>query len=107
MLTPRLSSYWVHLMKPISSRVSGPLIEVLRNHVVVTGDSARELFSRIEPRDFKTVIAGRLPCNGGPLRASESAGSASPRLTKRHSPLFVIQYKRIVSGVQEAKCALK
>ena len=47
MLTPRLSSYWVHLMKPISSRVSGPLIEVLRNQLVVTGDTARELFSRI------------------------------------------------------------
>ena len=67
MLTPRLSSYWVHWMKTIRSRVSGPLIEVLRNQVVVTGDSAPELFSRIEPGDFETAIAGRLPCDGGPL----------------------------------------
>ena len=94
-------------MKPISSRVSGPLIEVLLNQVLVTGDSAREHFSRIEPRDFETFIAGRLPCNGDPLRASESAGSASPRLTEHHSPLFVIQHKRIVFGVRATTRALK
>ena len=94
-------------MKPISSRVSGPLIEVLLNQVLVTGDSAREHFPRIEPRDFETFIAGRLPCNGDPLRASESAGLASSRLTERHSPLFAPQYKRFVSRVQEAKYALK
>ena len=35
-LTPRLSSYWVHWITPIPSRVSGPLIEGLRNEVVVT-----------------------------------------------------------------------
>ncbi len=57
-LTPRLSSYWVHWITPIPSRVSGPLIEGLRNEVVVRDESARDLFPEIEPRDYATAIAG-------------------------------------------------
>ena len=56
-LTPRLSSYWVHWITPIPSRVSGPLIDGLRNEVVVTDNLARELFPRIEPQDYASAIA--------------------------------------------------
>ena len=56
-LTPRLSSYWVHWITPIPSRVSGPLIEGLRNEVMVTGRLARELFPQIQPRDYAAAIA--------------------------------------------------
>ena len=34
-LTPKLSSYWVHLVTPIPSQIARPLIEGLRNEVVV------------------------------------------------------------------------
>ena len=33
-LTPRLSSYWIHLVTPLSSRIARPLAEGLRNKVV-------------------------------------------------------------------------
>ena len=56
-LTPRLSSYWVHWITPIPSRVSGPLIEGLRNEVVVTDNLALELFPGIEPRAYTAAIA--------------------------------------------------
>ena len=56
-LTPRLSSYWVHWITPIPSGVSGPLIDGLRNEVVVTDHLARELFPAVSPRDYAGAIA--------------------------------------------------
>ena len=41
-LTPRLSSYWVGLMTDVDWRVARPLIDGLRNAVVVRDDSIRE-----------------------------------------------------------------
>jgi uncharacterized protein YbjT (DUF2867 family) len=42
-LTPRLSSYWVNLISPVPARIARPLIEGLRNEVVVRdpGPAAR------------------------------------------------------------------
>jgi len=48
-LTPRLSSYWVHLITPLQSAVAQPLIEGLRNEVVVRDGQARLLFPGIHP----------------------------------------------------------
>ena len=50
-LTPRLSSYWVHLVTPIPTAIARPLIEGLRNEVVVRDDKARRLFPEVRPFD--------------------------------------------------------
>jgi uncharacterized protein YndB with AHSA1/START domain len=42
-LTPRLSSLWIHLVTPISHRIARPLAEGLRNRVVCRSDEARRL----------------------------------------------------------------
>ena len=42
-LTPRLSSLWIHLVTPISSKIARPLAEGLRNEVVCRNDDAVEL----------------------------------------------------------------
>jgi uncharacterized protein YbjT (DUF2867 family) len=42
-LTPRLSSYWLHLVTPVGAKVARPLIEGLRNATVVRDDRIREL----------------------------------------------------------------
>ena len=42
-LTPRLSSLWIHLVTPISSRIARPLAEGLRNEVICRNDRARSL----------------------------------------------------------------
>lgn len=55
-LTPRLSSYWVHWVTPIPAGITAPLVEGLRNDVVVTNCLARTLFPHIEPQDYATAI---------------------------------------------------
>jgi uncharacterized protein YbjT (DUF2867 family)/uncharacterized protein YndB with AHSA1/START domain len=42
-LTPRLSSLWIHLVTPISHRIARPLAEGLRNRVVCRNDEAQRL----------------------------------------------------------------
>jgi len=55
-LTPRLSSYWVHWVTPISAAYARPLIEGLRNEVVVTDNKAFELFPAIKPTDYECAV---------------------------------------------------
>jgi uncharacterized protein YbjT (DUF2867 family) len=59
-LTPRLSSYWVHLVTPIPSAIAQPLIEGLGTEVVVTDDRARRLFPRIAPMGYEAAVARAL-----------------------------------------------
>jgi uncharacterized protein YbjT (DUF2867 family) len=42
-LTPRLSSLWIHLVTPVSARIARPLAEGLRNRVVCRDDRAARL----------------------------------------------------------------
>jgi len=55
-LTPRLSSYWVHLVTPIPAAIAQPLIKGLGNEVVVRYDTARRLFPSIELLDYETAV---------------------------------------------------
>ena len=55
-LTPVLSSYWVHLVTPIPSTIARPLIEGLSSEVVVRDDTARRLFPQIHPVDYMTAV---------------------------------------------------
>ena len=45
-LTPRLSSYWLHLVTPVKASVARPLIEGLRNETVAKDERIRELLPR-------------------------------------------------------------
>jgi uncharacterized protein YbjT (DUF2867 family) len=42
-LSPRLSSYWLHLVTPVNAQMARPLIEGLRNPTVPRDDRIREL----------------------------------------------------------------
>ena len=55
-LTPVLSSYWVHLVTPIPSTIARPLIEGLGSEVIVRDDTARRLFPQIHPVDYMTAV---------------------------------------------------
>ena len=50
-LTPKLSSLWIHLVTPLSARIARPLAEGLRNPVVCRDERAR----RLMPQDLLTV----------------------------------------------------
>ena len=105
-LTPRLSSYWVHWMTPIPAGITAPLVEGLRNDVIVTNPLARSLFPHIEPRDYahrhwqrdrRTLRRVEL------IRAwSDAAGTTSePESAARlesHQGMIVERRHRIVSA---------
>ena len=42
-LTPKLSSHWIHLVTPLAAALARPLTEGLRNEVIVKDDRARTL----------------------------------------------------------------
>jgi hypothetical protein len=50
-LTPRLSSYWIHLITPLSNKIARPLAEGLRNEVICREDR----ITRIVPQKLLDV----------------------------------------------------
>lgn len=80
-LTPRLSSYWVHWMTPISSQMARPLIDGLKSEAIVRDDRARELFPEIHPMPYEQAVERAL----GQLQADqiETAWSDSLASTAR------------------------
>lgn len=61
-LTPRLSSLWIHLVTPISHRIARPLAEGLRNRVVCRDDRAAQLMPQalLSVRDAVAAALGRI-----------------------------------------------
>lgn len=55
-LTPALSSYWVHWVTPISANIIRPLIAGLRNEVVVRDDLATKVFPEIKPISYQEAV---------------------------------------------------
>ena len=55
-LTPRLSSYWVHWVTPIPAKIARPLIEGLKNEVIVRSDIAALLFPNIKPIGYEAAV---------------------------------------------------
>ena len=72
-LTPRLSSYWVHLVTPIPANIAQPLIKGLGNEVVVRDPAALQLFPSIQPLDYETAV--RLALEKMDQRGVETAWS--------------------------------
>jgi len=54
--TPRLSSGWIHLVTPIPGSVARPLVDGLRNKVVVHDDRARRAFPQIVPVGYDLAV---------------------------------------------------
>jgi uncharacterized protein YbjT (DUF2867 family) len=54
-LTPRLSSYWVNLVSPVPAGIARPLIEGLRNEVVVTHPGPATAFG-LAPLPFAEAL---------------------------------------------------
>lgn len=59
-LTPWLSSYWVHWVTPIPAEIARPLIEGLRNEVVAHTSLATGLFPTIHPLDYRAAVEAAL-----------------------------------------------
>jgi uncharacterized protein YbjT (DUF2867 family) len=55
-LTPHLSAHWVHWMTPVHANIIYPLIEGLRNEVVVRDSEAEDIFPEIKPVDYASAV---------------------------------------------------
>jgi uncharacterized protein YbjT (DUF2867 family) len=70
MLSPRLSSYWVHLITPLPTSLARALIDGLSNEVIVTNNSAKQDFS-VEPVSYEEAV----------LRALDRRNTHGPETT--------------------------
>ena len=55
-LSPSLSSHWVHWMTPVPASITRPLVEGLRNEVIVRDHLAKEIFPDIQPVDYRFAV---------------------------------------------------
>jgi len=94
-LTPRLSSYWVHLVTPIPANIAQPLIKGLGNEVIVRDDSATQLFPNVHPIDYKTAV--RLALEKMNARDIETAWSDALTSSQGHkSPVTLISTEGLI-----------
>jgi uncharacterized protein YbjT (DUF2867 family) len=85
LVTPRLSTHWVNLVSPLPRQLAASLIDSLRNDVVVTDDSARQL-SDHTPVTARTAIETALsaiqdleiPTRWSGLTTEQRAGRPRP-----------------------------
>lgn len=108
-LTPRLSSYWVHLVTPIPAAIAEPLIEGLRNEVVVHNDAARQIFPGIEPLNYEQAVAAALArLQAGDVETAwsdalmTSQGDIRPVVLTTHEGMVIEQRQLVVAAAPEA-----
>ena len=104
-LTPRLSSYWIHWMTPIPAQISMALVEGLRNEVVVTNDLAKEIFPHIEPHDLASAVGrvtqdldeGRIDTAWSDATGAPATSERPVRLESRHG-MIVERRRRTIAA---------
>ena len=108
-LTPRLSSYWVHWFTPIPAAITEPLVEGLRNDVVVTNDLARSLFPHIHPQDYASALEKVLGDLGEGRIDTSWSDTAGPtpdmkmpvRLESRHGMIIERRRHRVAAPARD------
>jgi uncharacterized protein YbjT (DUF2867 family) len=98
-LTPRLSSYWVHWMTPIPAQISRPLIDGLQNEVIVRNDLSKEIFPQIKLLDYKTSVKLALDR----LEASQIETSWSDALASSNGDMPAVELKNTQGMIIERR----
>lgn len=104
-LTPRLSSYWVHWVTPIPAAIARPLIDGVRNKVIVRSTRARELFPDIQPVSYLRAVQMALAqLNAGTVESSwsdalsSSQGDTVPKILTTHEGMIMERRQRLVNA---------
>lgn len=107
-LTPRLSSYWVHWVTPVPAAIARPLIQGLRNEVIVHDNSARRLFPSIQPLDYATALRFTLAkLDAGEVQTTwkdalvSSQGDVPPVTFTVQEGIFIEQRQQVVAAAPE------
>ena len=104
-LTPRLSSYWVHWVTPIPAGYARPLIEGLRNEVVVRDRRAADLFPDVAPLSYRAAVEVALErLNSGEIETiwsdahASSRGDDRPVLLTQEQGLYIERRRQTVQA---------
>ena len=104
-LTPTLSSYWVHIVTPVPSTIARPLIEGLRNTVVVANNHAQEIFPTITPINYLESVSAALDnIELGNIETSWSdsvsttIGGRSKSVLKHQDGMIIERWERVVNA---------
>ncbi len=108
-LSPRLSSYWVHWVTPIPADIARPLIDGLKNEVIARDDSAAECFPEIEPIGYDEAVrrtlakldAGEVTTSWSDALASSQGDQPTTEIDFREG-MIVEQRRRVVPASPEA-----
>jgi len=107
-LSPRLSSHWVHWMTPIPKEIAKPLIDGLRNEVIVTNDLAQQLFPQIKPFDYRTAVGRALNrLDASHIETSwtdslaSSNGNSQNVLVANHEGMIIERRQTIVKSTRD------
>ena len=113
-LTPRLSSLWVHLVTPIPAAIARPLVEGLRNEVVVRDATARQLFPEIVPLGFGEAVrlalakldAGEVETSWSDALASSQGDRPIVRLENRQGMILERREMRVAATPERVFAAV-
>ncbi len=112
-LTPTLSSYWVHLVTPIPSQIARPLIEGLRSETVVRDHSAHDLFPAIHPVGYAAAVrAAVASLDTGEVETSwadalvTSGGDVQPRVLTTQEGKLIERRQALVKATPEEAFAV-
>jgi uncharacterized protein YbjT (DUF2867 family) len=104
-LSPRLSSYWIHWMTPVPASIARPFIDGLRHEVIVSEEKARHLFPTMELLGYKTAVRrGLAHLQAGDVETSwkdalaTSQGDFAPVILRSHDGLLIEQRQQIVKA---------
>lgn len=108
-LSPGLSSHWVHWVTPVSAKIARPLIEGLRNQVIVNDDSAKYLFPRIKPMGYGDAVklalsnikTGQVETAWTDALITSQGGSPPATLTSQEG-MMIKKWQRIVNTSPQA-----
>ncbi len=97
MLGPRLAAIGVQLLTPIPASIAHPLIEGLRNEVIVREPLASELFPHLIPMDYKTAVSLALAdSEKHPMESSWGQGEIVPVARSTQEGMIIERRQQVV-----------
>ena len=104
-LTPSLYAHLVHYVTPVPLSLARPLIEGLRNEVIVRDDTAQRLFPGIQPMTYQMAVQRalmRLDAHQVETTWSDSLvssqGYRSPVVLTTHEGMIIERRQRIITA---------
>jgi len=104
-LTPGLYAHLVHYLTPVPLSLARPLIEGLRNEVIVRDDTAQRLFPGIQPMTYRLAVQRalmRLDAHQVETTWSDalvsSQGHRSPVVLTTHEGMIIERRQRVITA---------